>query len=353
VLWFSVMHLFRNRALASETKVLVAATANRLRLLDAYAFLKRKQIGSQVVITMYHSVSVRKDGWCEPYTLSPRSFESQIRYFCENFEILSLDQLCENLQQGRSLPKKAVVITFDDGYRDNYLYAFPILRKYSVPATFFLTTGHIGVSKLFWWERLGYLVHHTGAARLNLEELGRYTLESAFDRRRASLMITEKLKHFPEERKNGLIERLADICGVDIPADLGNQLMLSWEEAEEMSQHGAQFGAHSVTHPILTNLPLKQAKWEMFQSKEDVEKKLRKRVDFFSYPDGCFNSDIVEMASQNGFVAAVASDLSWITPRTNLYRLGRIAMIEDPNRSAAMLCGMWGDIQTALRAGKW
>jgi len=346
------MDLFRNRALASETKILVAAAANRLHVPDAYAFLKRKHIGSQVVIAMYHSVSVRKDGWCEAYTLSPESFESQIRYFCENFEILSLDQLCENLRQSRTLPKKAVAITFDDGYRDNYVNAFPILRKYGVPATFFLTTGHIGVSKLFWWERVGYLVQHTGAARLNLEELGRYALESAFDRRRACLMITEKLKHFPEEKKNDLMEKLADICGVDIPADLANQLTLSWEEAEEMSQHGAQFGAHSVTHPILTNLPLNQAKWEMFQSKEDIEKKLRKRVDFFSYPNGLFNSDLAEMAHRNGFVGAVTADPSWITPRTDVYRLGRIAMMVGPNASTTMLCGLWGDLRAALRVGK-
>ena len=339
------------RFASNETESALAA-ANRIRLLEVYAFLKRKHIGSQVVIATYHRVSMRKDKW-PMENLSPESFESQIRYFCRNFEILSLEQLVRDLQQGRSLPKKAAVITFDDGYRDNYVYAFPILRKYAVPPTFFLTTSYIGGSKLFWWDKVGYLVHHTTAARLEVEELGRYALESEFDRRRATLMVVEKLYLFPEERKNGLLEKLADVCGVDIPGDLGSQLILSWEEVEEMSLDGVQFGAHSVTHPNLTNLPPEQAKWEICQSKEDIEKRLRKKVDFFSYPGGGLNAEIVEMVKQNGFVAAVTTDPSWVTPSSDLYRLGRIGMMYvDHNRSAALLCGTYGDLLTALRRGK-
>ena len=333
-----MIRLLRNRALKAE----VAAAANRLHLFDAYAFLKRKRIGSQVAVANYHRVTMTKDDWsCE--TLSPQAFESQIRYFCENFSILSLDRLLLYLQQDRSLPKKTVAITFDDGYRDNYLYAFPILRKYAVPATFFLTTGHIGTSKLFWWDKVGYVVYHAAGTRLELEERT-YPLKSASDRRRAKLMIMKELKHLPEERKNELIEKLVDICRVDIPADLGKQLVLSWEEVEEMSQNGAQFGAHSATHPILANLPLEQARWEISRSKEDLEMRLQKKVKFFSYPEGSFNSEIVEIVKQTGFAAAVATYPSWITPRSDVYRLGRINMIEDSDRSAALLCGLLGDL---------
>jgi peptidoglycan/xylan/chitin deacetylase (PgdA/CDA1 family) len=338
-----VIRLSRDGAPALEAKALVAAVAKRLRFLDTYAFLKRKHIGSQVVIATYHRISLERDDWSRT-TLSPQAFETQIRYFRENFQILSLDQLLSHLLGDKSLPRRVCVITFDDGYRDNYVYALPILRKYAVPATFFLTTGHIGINKPFWWDEVGYLVHHAVPTHLELEELGSYPMESASDRRRANLVITGKLNDLPEERKNTLIERLADISRVNIPADMGKQLILSWEEVEEMSQKGAQFGAHSMTHATLTNLPLEQAKWEIRQSKEGIEERLGRKVSFFSYPDGRFNSEIVEIVRETGFAAAATTDPKWITPKSDVYRLGRISMIEDSNKSAALLCGLRGDL---------
>lgn len=331
--------------LATETKALGAALLNGLGLFDAYAFLRRKRIGSQVAIVLYHRVCPRKDDWSLKSQMSLRTFESQIQYLRQNYLTLSLDELVRYLEQGKSLPKRAVVITFDDGYRDNYLHAFPILRKYRVPATFFLTTGHIGVEKPFWWDRVGYLVHHAMVRSLQLDELGTYSLRSAAHRRSATFAITDKLNGLPEEKKNDLIRKLPGVCRVDIPSDLGSQLVLSWDEVAEMSRDGAQFGAHSVTHPLLTSLSPEQAKWEICQSKEDIEKRLRKKVDFFSYPDGRFNSEIVEIVKQSGFVAAVATHPSLMTPQSDLYRLGRIGMTDDPNTSAALLSGFWGNVQ--------
>jgi len=251
----------------SEARVVGAAVGGRLRLFDAYGSLKQKHIGSQVVIVIYHRVCPTRCDWSAT-SISPHGFESQIRFFHEHFEILSLDRLWRDLQQGRVLPRKTVTISFDDGYRDSYVHALPILRKFAAPATFFLATGHIGSNKPFLWDTVGYLVHHAAAARLKLEELGTYSLKSVFDRRRASFVIREKLSHFPEQKRNKLMEKLEDICEVVIPADLGEQLNLSWEEVMRMNRDGFQFGAHSVTHPDLTKVPLEQARWEIHRSKE-------------------------------------------------------------------------------------
>ena len=116
-----------------DVKGLLAAVANHSRFLDAYGFVRRKLTKSQVAILIYHRVSPKQDTWSlEP--LSPQSFEMQMKYFCQNYEIISLDGLVECIKQGKPLPEKAVVITFDDGYKDNYCYARPILKKYHVPA---------------------------------------------------------------------------------------------------------------------------------------------------------------------------------------------------------------------------
>jgi peptidoglycan/xylan/chitin deacetylase (PgdA/CDA1 family) len=328
-----------------------ASWLGRLRFFDAYAYLKRKHIGSQVAITTYHRVPFSRQNWSIRSQVTLRSFENQIQYLRQNFAILSLDELRQALQR-KSLPKRAVVITFDDGYRDNYLYAFPILKKYSIPAMFFLTTGHIGVGKPFWQDRVGYLIHHAMVGHLELDELGSYTIRSAFDRSRATFMIRDNLERLPEQRKNCLIEKLADVCRADIPDDFGSQLVLSWAEVEEMHQDGAEFGAHSVTHPFLTDLPSAQARWEIQQSKEDIERRLGEEVRFFSYPMGQCSSEIVRIVKECGFAGAVTTDWSWISPRSDPYRLGRIPMTESQSKSAALLSGFVGDLGIKSRWSK-
>lgn len=332
-----------------EVKGFVAGAANHLGFLDVYASLRRKLTKSQVAILMYHRVSPKQDNWSfEP--INPQSFERQMQYFCRSCEILSLDKLAQYIQQGKSLPEKAVVITFDDGYKDNYLYAYPILKKYHVPATIFLATGHIGTSKLFWWDKVSYAIQHTRVEELGLNELGSHSLRSELDKSRVNSIVTERLKKSSDGEKNLLIEKLLQISGVDISADLGKELILSWDEVKEMSNGGIAFGAHSVSHPVLVNMPLEQAKWEIIQSKKDVEEKLAQPVTAFSYPNGDFNAELVNFIKESGFTCAVAvSPCKLITSRDNLYQLSRIAAMEDFNKFKVMFCGLWGDLKSILR----
>ncbi|HDN74422.1 MAG TPA: polysaccharide deacetylase family protein, partial [Archaeoglobus sp.] len=228
-------------------------------------------------------------------------------YFYRNFKILSLNELVQYIRQGKPLPKRVVIITFDDGYRDIYLHAYPILRKYHIPATIFLTTGLIGTGNLFWWDKVAYVIQHTIATQLSLDELGSYSLHSKSARFHASLAITEGLRKLPNERRVSLVEKLLSTTGVDIPEDLGKKLILSWDEVKEMSNGGIEFGAHSVTHPVLTNMPLEEAKWEIVQSKKDIERKIGKEVTAFSYPNGNFSPKIIEIVQESGFDCAVST----------------------------------------------
>ncbi|MFC2002761.1 polysaccharide deacetylase family protein [Chloroflexota bacterium] len=334
-----------------EIQELAAATANRLGFLDAYSFLRRKLTKSQVAILMYHRVCPLKNNWgLEP--ISPQDFESQIEYFCRNYEILPLGELVQYVQQKNSFPEKAVVITIDDGYKDNYLYAYPILRRYHIPATVFLTTGHIGKGNLFWFDKVSYIIQHTTVNQISLDELGSYSLQSELDKSHAGLIITERLKRLPEERKNLLIEKLLSISGVDIPVDLGKELILSWDEIKEMSSGGIHFGAHSVNHPILTNMPLEQAEWEIAQSKKDIEEKLGKEVTAFSYPNGDFSSEIAKFIKESGFTCAVSVLPSkLISSQNSPYELSRIGMKEF-NKFKVIFSGLWEDLQGILTRGK-
>lgn len=331
-----------------EMKGVTASIANHSGLLDAYALLRRKLTKSQVAILMYHRVSPKKDNWSLE-SLCARTFEKQMEYFCRSYEILSLNELAQYIQQRKSLPEQSVVITFDDGYKDNYLYAYPILRKYRIPATIFLTTGHIGTGNLFWWDKVSYAIRHTSVEQLSLDELGSHSLRSELDKSRANLIVTESLKKLPEERKNLLIDKLVQLSGAEIPVDLGRELISSWDEVKEMTKGDISFGAHSVSHPVLTNLPPEQAKWEIIQSKKDIEEKLGQRVTAFSYPNGDFNAELVKFVRESAFTCAVSiSHNKLINPKERLYELSRIGATEDFNKLKVMLCGLWGDLQGTL-----
>jgi peptidoglycan/xylan/chitin deacetylase (PgdA/CDA1 family) len=323
-------------------KDIIIRGSDKIGLLDSYAFMRRNITKSQVGILMYHRVS-KVDNWSlKPE--SPDNFQMQIEYLCNNYEILSLGKLVQAIEQGKPLPIKGVIFTFDDGYKDNYTYAYPILKKHRIPATIFLTTGHIGGENLFWWDKVNYVIHKTLATQISLDSLGSYSLVSELDKTYSSLMIVEKLKTLPEESKNTLIKTLLEISGIDIPHDLGEKMILSWEEIREMSNDGIDFGAHSVNHPILTKIPLTQARWEIKQSRKDIEEKLGKQITAFSYPNGNFNLELINIAKSLGFSCAVSVNPKLVSPGADLYALGRIGTNNDFAKFKVALCGLWGDL---------
>jgi len=315
-----------------------------LRLLDFYAYLKRQFVKSHAVIIMYHRVSPVKDTWSNVQTLSPDRFQGDIEFFRQRYEILSLDRLGSYFREKKPLPPRSVVITFDDGYKDNYLYAYPILKKYGVPATIFLVTGQIGTDSLFWWDRVGYAIQNTRKKQLQLNGLGDYSLESDLDKSRARDAIIASLKSTPEERKSSLLQNLMGVCDVEIPKGVGSKLTLAWSEVREMMENGISFGAHTRTHPILTNVSLEEAALEICQSKRDIELNLGKSPTFFSYPSGKWSADVAKKVEEAGFVGAVQEGFRWVTAKSNLYTLSRIGMSPDPDISRALLSGFWGDL---------
>ncbi len=337
--------------MSKSLESIAVMTANFSGFIDTYAFIRRKLSKSQIVIVMYHRVCPEKDYWSS-LALNTQSFEQQIEYFSSNFKVVPLGEIAQLIHQRRPFPKKAVVITFDDGYKDNYSYAYPILKKYGVPATIFLTAGYIGSDKLFWWDKISYLIHHTQTSQLHLGDLGSHRFQSIEDRHYASHIIIEHLKKLPDGTKDVLMNKLLDISQVSIPSDLGRDLFLSWEEVKEMSKGGIDFGAHTVSHPILTNIPLKQAQDEIIQSKMSIEDEIEKEVTIFSYPNGNFNSELVRFIKENGFTCAVSTSSHThskpVHPSDNPYTLSRIDAIDDFVKFKVMLSGLWGDARTIL-----
>lgn len=327
---------------------LVAGAANHVGMLDAYAFIRRGLTKSQVAILLYHRVCPERENQFLR-ALSVKDFEGQMEYLSGNFDVFSLDELAEQIVLGKPLPEKAVAITFDDGYKDNYSYAYPILKRKSIPATIFLATGHINSGVPFWWDQVQHSIEHASAQRLDLEGLGNYSLETESARQLAVPAIVERLTKLPDESKNSLIEQLLGICQAELPENLGRKLVLSWDEIREMSDGGIDFGAHTLNHPILTKVPLRKTEYEIAQSKRDIEERTSQKVTAFSYPNGEYNAEVVEVVKRCGFTCAVSIlPGRLINSKSNVYQLSRIRARGDFNKFKAVLCGLWGDARISL-----
>lgn len=301
-----------------------ASVIGHLGLLDVYSAVRRVVTRSQVAIIMYHRVSLECPPWLTG-AVKPEDFEKEIDYLCKVARIVPLDWLVNQLYEGKSIPLRAVCLTFDDGYKDNYTFAYPVLRKYNVPATIFLTSSYIGIPDLPPYFKARFAIWNTDVKRFKIDGLGHYNLNSPNDRLQAMESITMGLKKLVKRAGFLAIEKLLQVLCVDIPDNLGENLMLSWDEVLEMSRNEISFGVHTVTHPLLTRLPIEEVRWEITRSKEDIEEKLGKPCVLFAYPNGDFNAEIVQLVEESGFTGAVTTIPKLLTRDANLLTLPRVS----------------------------
>ena len=324
--------------------------ADKAGIIDFYGNLRRKVSKSQIIILVYHRISPMTDKWSINPILHPKLFEEQMDYFNKNFEIISLNTLSEMINED-IVPEKAVVITFDDGYKDNYEVAFPILKKYNAPATVFLATGSIEEKKLFWWDLINYALFHTDMRSIDISGIGSYELISDENKIEAGLNIQERLKKMDNSKKESIIEDLVNLTDANIPEKLGKKYILSWKEIRKMNKNGIDFGSHTVNHPILTNVSIEEAKWEIVNSKHCIEENLDTEVKSFAYPNGDYNDKILSLVKNLGFDSSVSVyPMRPIRNSVNdLYKLNRInATLKDFNILKLYLCGLREDLNRFL-----
>lgn len=225
----------------------------------------------------------------QPFSLAmvrTADFERQIQLLTGLFRIITIPQLLAEIEN-EALQPNTICITFDDGYADNFVYAYPILKKYGVPATIFLTTGVIGNNRLLWHDEVLYAVQNTAAKNIEWPLAGRATwpLNSVPARLAFANACLEALKQKKTAERNQAIKRLFECCAVALNKTRPNE-MLSWEQIKEMHKHGLEFGAHTVTHPILSLLDDEEMQREILQSKQTIEAQLQTKIEIFAYPNG-------------------------------------------------------------------
>ena len=246
-----------------------------------------------------------------------------MRWVKANFNVLPLAAAVQSLREDR-LPRRALCITFDDGYADNCGIALPILRRLELPATFFVATGFLDGGCMF-NDVVIEAVRRAGGPDLNLDDLGlgHHRLGAAEQRVRTIERILSSLKYFQPERRRQAAAEIARRAGAAVPSEL----MMTSAQVRSLHEAGMSVGAHTVNHPILAEIPAGQARDEMAQSRARLEEITGAPVRLFAYPNGMplrdYRREHAELARELGFEAAVSCAWGAARPGDDLFQLPR------------------------------
>ena len=252
-------------------------------------------------------------------------FRRQMEALRRHFKVLPLAELAERARR-KDLPGNGVAVTFDDGYRDNYENAFPILRDLGLPATIFLTTDSLDRDALLWHDRVFDAFHRTRKSEARFEN--DVLLLGPADRRASLGRVLARLRRSSPEDRDLRIGSLLEELGIEPGIPKGWE-KLAWPQVREMTSRGISFGAHTLDHPILTFVSREEARRQIRESKARIETELGSQVTMFAYPNGGagdFDDSTRKIVEEEGLSLAVTTLAGANDAETDPYTLRRTGM---------------------------
>jgi peptidoglycan/xylan/chitin deacetylase (PgdA/CDA1 family) len=220
--------------------------------------------------------------------LPAAQLRAQLTYLKRHYEVRALSDVVQCLRAGGRLPPYVAVVTFDDGYRDNFTRAFPILVELGVPATIFLATGFLDDGAPLWPDRLTLWLRHATVPALDY--LGQsLSLSDARARSCARDVIAQHLKLLPRAQKEEQLAHLQRVLAVapTVASDTEDFLPLTWEQVRIMQAGGlVEFGGHTVHHEIVSQLEAHDKRREIEESCRRVAEETGRPCRLFAYPNG-------------------------------------------------------------------
>ena len=244
-----------------------------------------------LVVLNYHRIGDKQNSLFDHdlWSASAEDFEQQLRFLTLNFDLIRIQDLDHIWKSPRG---RYVLITFDDGYLDNYEWAFPLLRAYNSPATFFLTTGFLDERKIAWWDEISWMVRSSSQSTLKLAPWNEQELSLVPAQQSQTIKsLLQIYKRLSGEQTEDFMTALANATGTGrCPAETADRVWMDWDMIREMSEAGMDIGGHTVNHPILANHPEETQKFEVQHCKHRIEAELNQSISAFSYPVGAKNS---------------------------------------------------------------
>jgi peptidoglycan/xylan/chitin deacetylase (PgdA/CDA1 family) len=261
-------------------------------LLDATGIGKlalRGNGSSGVLVLNYHRIgdSRRSDLDRNLFSATPDAFDAQVAFVARHCEVITPDDLAE----ARRARGRYAMFTFDDGYRDNFDNALPILSSNGVAASFFPATGFVDQPRLAWWDQIAWMVRHSRHRQLPPRDWLDAPL--AFDepeREKAVSVLVARYKSLPAGRAAGFLDFLAEETGSGRPAASdAADVWMNWDMIRELISAGMSIGGHTVSHPTLPMLGRDEQRAEIAGCAGRLSAELGTRMSAFSYPRGAFN----------------------------------------------------------------
>ena len=286
--------------------------------------LSGHRANSKLLVLTYHRVLQDYDEIIDD--IDAVQFTQQMETLAQFFNVVSLEEGLQQLRNDTLVPN-AVCITFDDGYRDNYDVALPILKALNLPATFFVATGYLG-DGMMWNDVVIESIKHTSLKKLNLAELSldEYPVTTKQEKLELIGILINQWRNKPLAMRTELAAKFSQLAQVE----LTQRVMMTEEEVKKLSQAGMEIGGHTVNHPILASTKIDDARQEIEQGKAHLEKILGKEVKYFAYPSGRADKDYhqahKEIVEQAGFEAALTTNNGAVDRRAQMFELPRISI---------------------------
>jgi peptidoglycan/xylan/chitin deacetylase (PgdA/CDA1 family) len=298
-----------------------------------HALIKRFYKSKYPVILRYHSISDGNTLVCDSITVSLKSFEQQVKYFSKEFNTISMNELVDCLTKKQQIQKNALILTFDDGYADNYVAA-KILHKYRLTGLFYITAGCIESEETFWIAEIRHLLGKTQRHQVSISlphQTFTTSLHTVEERVRAIDELTYLLKSVDvrcrEEIRSLLRTQLDDVSSC--PDDL----MLTWGHLKDMVAMGMEIGGHTMTHANLPSAQPDESWFEISESKSTLERRLGIKVSHFAYPNGGsiqhYNDRVKTQVEEAGFLSATTSLPGIAHHNSDLFEIRRVRATEN------------------------
>jgi peptidoglycan/xylan/chitin deacetylase (PgdA/CDA1 family) len=297
-------------ALRPNRRQRLAAVLHRTRLMPALT-LARSVFVRDLRILAYHRVLSVDDEQAFDFDLdlvsaSAQQFRQQMALLGQRFNPIRFRDVIDACDHGTPLPPRPVIVTFDDGYDDNYRIAFPILRELGVPATFFVSTGHIDSGRVFAYDWLVHMVCRSRAPRLQIPQLAiDQPLPDGRPQRRALASdLLDRMKWLDAGVQAAIIDGIERQWSMPRNGDHADCRPMSWDQLREMQAAGMEIGSHGVWHNMLAKLPPDDMADEIVRSRDALARELGAAPVVLSYPVGgsnAYNEDVIRAAREAGF----------------------------------------------------
>jgi peptidoglycan/xylan/chitin deacetylase (PgdA/CDA1 family) len=270
---------------------------------SGFLYLLKKSIRwSGLLVLNYHRIgrshtSVFDKGL---WSATPEAFDDQVRYCKKYFDIISPEDIPHISSRAKG---RYVLITFDDGYLDNYLVAFPILKSHGAKATFFISTGFIDIPQLPWWDEIAWMVRTSRINHVHLPSwLPNPVIFDEPDREQSIRSLLRAYKTMPGNITGAYLDALGQATGTGRYAKGESvDFWMTWDMLREMRTAGMSIGGHTVTHPILAQMTREQQWYEISACGRRLAEELGEPMRSFSYPIGnlhAFNNTTRECLRQ-------------------------------------------------------